>query len=138
MSPCDELVDRPEPVRLALRLPRVRFTLSRMMIAVAIVAMVLGLAVTVQRRRERFERLAAYHSDQCAAWSDEALKGVTCLMGFPATGTDREEVERFTNAFGTEAGLAKKRALEHKHLYEAYLRAARRPWFGLVLRSPEP
>ena len=45
-----------------MRVPRVRFTVGRMMIAVAIVALILGAVVLVERRRDRFRRLAHQYS----------------------------------------------------------------------------
>jgi hypothetical protein len=144
MSPCDELVERPMPLRLAWKLPRVRFTLRWIMIAVAIAAMILALGVTVHRRREHYERLVAYHEDQAQAAFAEASQGITCLMGLESLPfvdpevRERKALERHTKAFGTKAGLALKRAYEHRYLSEAYWRAARRPWIDLVLRSPEP
>jgi hypothetical protein len=144
MSPCEELVDQPMPIRLAWWLPMVRFTLGRIMVAVAIVAMVLGLAMTAQRRRVRYERLADDHQRQACAGFVEAHEGIRgCILRKPphfARREDREqeEVEWLTKAYGTKAGLAAKRAFEHEHRSEACARAARRAWIDLVLRSPEP
>jgi hypothetical protein len=40
-----------------MRLPRVRFTMRRMMIAVAVVGLLIGWGIESERRRVRFERL---------------------------------------------------------------------------------
>ena len=45
-----------------MRPPRVRFTIRRMMVVVAVIALVLG-AVAILRRRAHFQRLADYHAE---------------------------------------------------------------------------
>src|SRR5947208_3046589 len=42
----------------AMRLPRVRFTVRRLMVAVAVVALILAVAEQLQRRRESFQQQA--------------------------------------------------------------------------------
>ena len=44
-----------------MRLPRLRFTVRRLMLAVAIVAVILGAASGVRRRAERFRMIESYH-----------------------------------------------------------------------------
>lgn len=57
-----------------------RFTIRRMMLAVAIVAAALGLGVAVHHRKERWLRLAAYHSEEAAYEFGEAYRGVGCSV----------------------------------------------------------
>src|SRR5262245_44896608 len=116
MSPCDELDIPPMLHRATMRLSRVRFTLRRMMVVVATAAVVFGLAVTVHRRKVRYERLAAYHLGQWRAWSAEAHEGIVCILRVEPPRSETEEVEWFTNAFGIQAGFALKRSIAHRHL----------------------
>ena len=43
-------------------MPRVRFTVRRLMVAVAVVALALGVPSALHRRAERFHALADYHA----------------------------------------------------------------------------
>jgi hypothetical protein len=45
-----------------MRIPRVRFTIARMMVAVAVIALLLG-AVAILRRRANLQGLADYHAE---------------------------------------------------------------------------
>jgi hypothetical protein len=122
-------------------MPRVRFTIRRMMLAVAIVAAALGLGGAVHHRRERCLRLAAHHSEEAAYWADEAYKGMGFLRGAASLGEreagERQVVEWLTGVFGNEAGLALQRAIGHRHWSEAYREAANHPWTALVLWSSQ-
>jgi hypothetical protein len=51
---------------LAMRLPRVRFTLMRMMVVVAVVAIYFGLTAWMERRATRFRALYADHINKVA------------------------------------------------------------------------
>jgi hypothetical protein len=106
-----------------------------MIAAVAILAVLLGLAVTVHRRRERCERLAAYHSDQARANFDKAYKDVRGCIGLGPPRTDEEFIEGHTSVYSLEAGLALRRAFQHRRLSETYWKAANRPWIALALSS---
>jgi hypothetical protein len=118
----------------AMRLPRLRFTLWRMMAAVAALALLLGLAVTVHRRRERCERLAVYHSIRARAWAEIAWGGRQgCIIIGPWPPRSEEELVQFlTDESGIEAGRALRRCFEQSHRSQAYRRAAARPWTLLV------
>ncbi len=139
ISPGHEIDDRPGPGRFAIRLPRVRFTLGRLMITVAVVAIALGLAATAYRRKQRCLRLATHHQDQALADSDKAWKFYKdgCLMGLEGL-TEEKHIEMWTRDYGPAAGLVLRKAYNHRHLSEAYRRAADRPWTAFILRSSEP
>src|SRR4051812_10629029 len=46
---------------IAMRLPLVRFTVQRMMVAVAVVALIAGTGIEMKHRHKRFGRLAHFH-----------------------------------------------------------------------------
>jgi hypothetical protein len=138
MSPCHELDDRPTLGRFAVRLTRVRFTLGRLMIAVAIVAIALGLGTAVYRRKERYLRLATHHQEQARAHFDKAWEydNRGCLMGLERL-TEEKHIEMWTRNYGPSAGWVLWKAYNHSHLSEAYRRAADRPWTAFILRSSQ-
>jgi hypothetical protein len=139
MSHCHELDDRTAPGRCAIGLPLVRFTLGRMMLAVAIVAMALGLAMSAYRRKERCVLLATHHQAQAMVNSAEARKddkrGCVLRIGLS---TEEEFIDEQTRLYGPAAGLALRETHKHIHTNEAYQKAADRPWTAFILRSFEP
>jgi hypothetical protein len=54
-----------------MRLPRVQFTVGRIMVAVAIVAVLLGGWCVLERRRARFESLAIYYESLAIYWESQ-------------------------------------------------------------------
>jgi hypothetical protein len=46
-----------------MRLPRIKFTIRRMMAVVGVLAVMMGLALEIQRRGKSFRKLAAYHRE---------------------------------------------------------------------------
>jgi len=60
---------------IAMRVPRVRFTVRRMMIAVAVVGAMMGW-FALQRRAERFQQRAAAHGRKAEAARDYMALGI--------------------------------------------------------------
>jgi hypothetical protein len=94
-----------------MRLPRLRFTVRRMMVAVAVVGILLG---TMTVRRGHSLRLATYHQGQVKRLYDQY-----------------GEAENF---FGRASGGI----LWHSELQWKYERAARYPWLPVEPDPPEP
>jgi hypothetical protein len=92
-----------------MKLPRVRFTMWRMMVAVAILA----LLVSYAERWRRYNRLAAYHLGK-SNWKR------------PVVGPDGRPFF---------VGAPTKEKLRHREKADEYARAASRPWIWI---SPEP
>lgn len=96
-----------------MRFPDFRFTVRRLMVAVAIVGVVLAIWVGLERRRARFERLFSYHNG---------------LTG-PAY---RRSFDPFRPGFRTAKGRW------HHELSQKYGLAARNPWLPVAPDPPEP
>ncbi len=98
-----------------MRLPRVRFTIRCMMVAVAALGFVLGSFIVLKRRSDEFD-----------AEAEAIRRGSQWYCSIKSTST-KEEV----------------RALERRGEYEsrlsdAYERVARYPWLPLVLPDQPP
>jgi hypothetical protein len=104
-----------------MRLPRVQFTIRWVMLAVASAATILGAAVELQRRHDRFLRLAEHH---------EASSSITFSCGKRCSITNGlgEDVRRWSNA----------RIGWHRRLGEKYRRAASSHWLPAEPDPPEP
>jgi hypothetical protein len=108
-----------------MRPPFVRFRIREIMIAVAIVAVVLGLGATVQRRKERYPLLVAYHQEQREIWAREAWPTTEHVCSYPDVRSEQQEMlEHHVSRYGPKAGRALDRALQHYNLSEAYKRGA--------------
>jgi hypothetical protein len=92
---------------------RPRFTLRRLMLLVAALAIPLALWAVIERRRARFERLFSYH---------RGLAGPVVWRSFDGA----------TPIFTTEQGRG------HDRLAVKYAEAARRPWLPVEDDPPEP
>jgi hypothetical protein len=92
-----------------MRLPRVRFTVRRMMVAVAVLSLLIGWGIESGRREGRFRTAARVH------W----------LASFGRAPDGPGQV--------TEAGLR-----WHDRMAEKYDRAARYPWLPVEPDPPEP
>ncbi len=101
-----------------MKLPRVRFTVRRMMVAVAVVGTAFGSSVVLWRRAERFRRLAADHGMFRVRVND----GPECSMWFKVDGDTTSPV----------------RDEWRRALAEKYDRAARYPWLPVAPDPPEP
>jgi hypothetical protein len=109
-----------------MRLPLVRFTVRRMMAAVAVLALFFG----ILEREFRFQRLAEYHF----------------LRAFPSIGaddhggmlvtSDGEKTVWVEAATGTP--ITRARARWHEILQDKYRKAARYPWLPIDPDPPKP
>ena len=111
-------------------LPRVRFTIRRMMLAVAIIAIVAGVTVLASRQRIYRGRADFYAQLEQAAklrlrhWVLEAVR----LSG-QRRSDDRRQLAEYM------VGYSRERASYHARLKVKYGRAARYPW---LLFGPDP
>jgi hypothetical protein len=107
-----------------------RMTTRRWMVAVAIVAILMGVGLDVGRRSRRFARLAADHSNA-------ALEHFHTLMtlGGPPLLADIPPTEP-----GPLRSLHRENALVsyHSALTKKYQRAARYPWLPVAPEPPKP
>jgi len=100
------------------------------MIVVAILAITLGLGITVERVEQKIEqrkqhcaRLWNYHNGQAEIWAGEAWKNeslIICELGRSPRISMQEFVERHTRLYGPSAGLALKRVIYHRDLCDVY------------------
>jgi hypothetical protein len=103
-----------------MRLPRTRFTIRRMMVVVAVFALLLG-AVAIVRRQAHLQRLADYHAKM--AWQLQSSHGT---------------VIRPNGAFVHVPLTPQRLADYHEDLARKYERAARYPWLPVEPDPPEP
>ena len=98
-----------------MRAPRVRFTVRRLMIAVAVVGIILGPYTTCRNRAARFDERCEWHYRRI----DELLRGVY---------------------YGDDAAWRRvaARAAWHTEMHEKYDLASRRPWLPVAPDPPEP
>jgi hypothetical protein len=99
-----------------MKLPRVRLTLRRMMIAVALAAIGCWIVADIERR-SHFRRLAEYHSSKM-------YPDIACNAG----GLYIEG----------EGIVSQDRVLWHRALHDKYERAVRRPWLSVEPDLPAP
>jgi hypothetical protein len=95
-----------------MKLPRPRFTVRRLMMAVAIVAISFAIWIGLGRRRVQFHNLANHH---------------LALVG-PIT----------TSSSHPEPTFGSPKARYHNELYIKYERAARYPWLPVASDLPVP
>lgn len=120
-----------------MRLPRVRVTVRRVVVAVVLVALPLGLIAAVQYREARFRRLAAYHL-QCQDVLYDELGYYECNSFQREDETLEEALDRVHAARGPEVHRAFRASLYHSRLYEKYVRAAASPWRPVAPDPPPP
>ena len=108
-----------------------RMTTRRWMVAVAIVAILIGVGLELSRRSRRFARLAADHSNG-------ALEHFGTLMAFGGGPPPNRDVP--PAGLGPARYLHRAKALlnYHSELTEKYQRAARYPWLAVAPDPPEP
>jgi hypothetical protein len=107
----------------------VRFTMRRIVVAVAVIAIVLGALVTMGRRIRRFDGLATYHESQ--------IMGV--MYGTP--GPDRTMTFSLSSHDRNGRPLPPQQQIIdrwHFQMKERYRRAAVRPWLPIEPDPPEP
>jgi hypothetical protein len=93
-----------------MKLPRVRFTVRRMMVAVAVVGLAFGVTKWIKGRRDMFESLADDYLDEGSAFAEYG-HGLTELNP---------------------------RSAWNWAMYLKYKQAARHPWFPVAPDPPEP
>jgi hypothetical protein len=91
-----------------MRLPRVRFTVRRMMIAVAVVGVALGMCLWMVRRSKIFRERSNDHGRTWAAMMERGMEPGNGLADY------------------------------HRRLSEKYDRAALIPWLPVAPDPPEP
>jgi hypothetical protein len=104
-----------------MKLPLVRFTIRRLMVGVAMAALLLGAIVGVENRRQRFLAIANIHRANLIAWEE--------------VGSSEASRERF-DISGRKVSLEADRW--HLQMAEKYDRAARYPWLPVRPDPPEP
>jgi hypothetical protein len=106
-----------------MRLPKARFTLRSMMVAMAVLACVCWFA----ERKLRFQRLAEYH----------ALRSEADVIGCVTLMTDNGEPTFLVeSATGTPTTPARRDW--HRVRREKYEKAARSPWLSVAPDPPRP
>jgi hypothetical protein len=105
-----------------MRLPRVRFTVRRMMVAVAVAALLL-IGVVLWRRSEEYRRRAESHDS--LLWSE-----------LPVAVDEAASPGRLGGGLSV-VGLLR-RAKYHHDMSQKYWRAAARPWLPVAPDPPEP
>ena len=112
-------------------LPRVRFTMRRMMIAVAIAGLISG-GAAIGRRWQSLRARAVYHATE--EWRMRTLVRGGFLHETDAAGRrKRREVND-----GADRERARELVLYHALMNDRYQRAARRPWLSVPTDPPEP
>jgi hypothetical protein len=105
-----------------MKLPRVRFTVRRMMVAVAVAAMTLAPVAYLERRRERFTSLAAFHASQVVGYEIDGSGWRPVFIGRDGRPVSHQKGER---------------DLWHSRLKQKYEEAALRPWAPVLPDPPE-
>ncbi len=109
-----------------MKLPRVRFTVRRMMILVAIAAISLALPVELGRRRGRFLELVAHHAAAERSISDE--------MHLMAPVLDLSSLSGRRDGWQSIRG----RLEHHRTMRVKYQNAIASPWLPVSPDPPEP
>jgi hypothetical protein len=104
-----------------VKFTRPRLTVRRLMVVVALAALLLGAIVLVENRRRRFLSLVDAHQAGMIAWEE----------GNPSEASR----ERF-DLSGRKVSLKAHRW--HLQMAEKYRRAARYPWLPVESDPPEP
>lgn len=112
-----------------MQLPRVRFTVRRTMILVAVAAIAVW-GSQLYRRHQQFDRLARDHEVQEALAAEAAEETVRLLL---AQGQDPANIE--VKAILEVASMRKS---YHRAMKEKYRLAAERPWRSVPPDPPEP
>jgi hypothetical protein len=107
----------------------VRFTMRRIVVTVAVIAMVLGALVGVRRRIRRCDDLGAYHRSQIVGRLYGHV-GADGTMTFAPSSLDRD---------GKPVTPHQQRMDRwHEQMAQRYWHAAARPWLNVTLDPPPP
>jgi hypothetical protein len=134
-----------------MRLPRVRLTVRRMMIAVAVVAILCGVGLQI-RRAIRLSRLSAEYTRQAVNFAEfestwrqserhhrEREQELRKLVDDPRQGVGGPEFwRRMAKGETDEAEKLKSLAEFHASMKSKYQAAARRPWIAVEPDPPWP
>jgi hypothetical protein len=114
-----------------------RWHVQSALVAVAVVAVLLGAGLAVRRRAERLVRTAAYHLQAHELLVEQAGGPLECVE---AEGDEdfEEATERIFAAVGGREYLAYRASMHHWHLFEKYREAASRPWLPVASDPPAP
>jgi hypothetical protein len=116
-----------------MRLPRPRITIRRLMIAVAIVALLLGAELT-RRRRAFCVQQASYYADwerTSRSYAEDFEKEARIAARWP----EDEWARGFAEENEREARLFRSNESRYARLKQAYERVASRPWLPLPLEK---
>jgi hypothetical protein len=118
-----------------MRLPRLRFTIRWLMVAVAVMATLL-MAEKMRRAWHERSLKAAEYAAEAKSWSDDASK-VESMMVRPRSRSDAASRQRLA-----ELGEVARNYRDHERsnweLASKYARAAARPWLPIERDPPEP
>jgi hypothetical protein len=122
-----------------MRLPRVRFTVRRLMVAMAIVGLLVGLMM----RHLHFRRMADYHDSRVVESFEigRPPREPGSLESAPASITVYNHFGRLVGRAGkTRDGLKRLMSLSdwHEVMRRKFEYAARRPWLPVEPDPPEP
>jgi hypothetical protein len=118
-----------------MRLPNPRFTIRRLMLAVALAATLLTAAKTCWVWQERRLKAAEYAAE-AESWSADASK-VERMMVKPRSGTDAASRRRLAELSEVANNYRENERCNRK-LAATYARAAAQPWLPMEPVSPEP
>jgi hypothetical protein len=104
-------------------LPRIRFTVRRLMVLVAILGLVVGVIVLSERRRVWFRGLANEHLEK-------GLRYFVVLGGGDSE-YQRKSLRLWEERYGAFVA-------HHGRLHDKYEWAARYPWLPVAADPPEP
>jgi hypothetical protein len=125
-----------------MRIPRVRFTVRRLMVAVVIAGIVLGIERLWHRSAE-YAGIAGQHARKAIGWDEHVswLDGVAAKHARKAaTGTgdsrsrDRENADKWAAVANGYRGMKG----YHEAMRDKYAHAARYPWLPVAPDPPEP
>jgi hypothetical protein len=108
------------PKARAMRVPRLRFTMRWMMIAVAVIGVVLGI---IRRGTTFSETSSRYFLESLEYVDDRFLPGTKYYVGPPTTPEDI---------------LSRRRFFYFQELSAKYAEASRYPWLPVAPDPPEP
>jgi hypothetical protein len=123
-----------------MRVPRLRFTVRRMMIVVAIVGVIAGVEA-IRQRRESFRSRMTYHAgqlqgiaDENEPWNHDEWK----RCWYPEYGTPRESPPPSASQREAYSENRKQHIAYHEWMYWKYRLASKRPWLSVSPDRPEP
>ena len=112
-----------------MKVPRVRFTIWRLMILIVAVALPLGIWVQVVYRRDQFRDLADWHRGQIKG--QMIGRGPPYFISLWPCEFDGTTLRDLTDG-------ERRRDEYHFELYAKYLDASKRPWLAVQPDPPEP